>query len=240
MTRKCSPPGCGQHLCLRWQDHRSGFSGTPWSRGGRARGADLRRPRAAGGGLFACCSGAGDRSTPYAPFVARVRALQVAVPSLVEPPTGPRDLPDIAMEFEEEEEEAEEEEEEEEVEELELFDESIDRFKHSSFQPLHGWAMRQRVESHVRTRRTRAPSSFSSSSRSLTCQCRRSWLSSRRRLRSSLWMRFCHRSWENRGWCADHTTGGCPCSRACSQEELSRWPSSLHNVVIPVLQFRNK
>ena len=31
-TRKCLPPGCVQHLCLRLLDERNGFSGTPWSR----------------------------------------------------------------------------------------------------------------------------------------------------------------------------------------------------------------
>ena len=53
--------------------------------------------------------------------------------------------------------EAQKEEEVEVEEELEI-DESIDRFEHSRFRPpLHGGALRRRMELHVRTRRTRAP-----------------------------------------------------------------------------------
>ena len=32
MMRRCLPPGCGQHLCLRWLVRKNGFSGTSWSR----------------------------------------------------------------------------------------------------------------------------------------------------------------------------------------------------------------
>ena len=49
----------------------------------------------------------------------------MAVPALAVPATGLRDPTDAAQEFEEVEEE----------EELEMFDESIDRFEHSSFRP---------------------------------------------------------------------------------------------------------
>ena len=64
--------------------------------------------------------------------VARVRAPLVAVSALAVPPTRLRDPTDAALVFEEEEEDDEEVEEEEE---LEMFDESIDRFEHSSFRP---------------------------------------------------------------------------------------------------------
>ena len=62
--------------------------------------------------------------------VARVRAPLVAVPALAVPPTGLRDPTDAALELEEEEDEEVQEEEE-----LEIFDESIDGFEHSSFRP---------------------------------------------------------------------------------------------------------
>ena len=60
--------------------------------------------------------------------VARVRAPLVAVPGLAVPPTALRDHSDAALEFEEDEEEDEGVEEEEE---LEMFDESINRFPSS-------------------------------------------------------------------------------------------------------------
>ena len=64
--------------------------------------------------------------------VARVRAPLVAVAALAVPQTGLRDPTDASLEFEEEKEEDEEVEEEEE---LEMFNESIDQFEHSSFRP---------------------------------------------------------------------------------------------------------
>ena len=99
-----------------------------------------------------------------------------------------------------------------EEEELEMFDESIDRFEHTRCRPRrlcrpHGGTLRRREGLHVRARRTRAPPVYSSGSRTWTRQCRRSRLSSRRRSRSNSWICRCHRSCEYCGNLADHTTG---------------------------------
>ena len=89
--------------------------------------------------------------------VARVRAPLVAVPVLAVSPAGLRDPTEAALEFGEDEEVEEE-------KELEMFDETTDRFKHSSWRPRRlcrlymagccedGWAARSRTANKSSTR----------------------------------------------------------------------------------------
>ena len=117
-------------------------------------------------------------------------------------------------EFELVSEEAEEDYEGEEEEELEMFDETTNRLElqlapPAPMPPLHGGPLRRRVGLHVRARRTRAPPVYPSCSRTWTCQCRRSRLSSRRRSWSSWWMCQRHRSWESWQLCRPHHRGAC-------------------------------
>ena len=132
--------------------------------------------------------------------VARVRAPLVPVPASAVPPTGLRDPTDAALDFEEEEEEEEDEGVEEE-EEVEMFDE------HSSFRHrrLCRHYMSGRCEEGWSCSFAHGPF-YSSWSRTWTRQYHRSRLSSWTS-RSSWWMCQCHRPWEYRGRCEDHTTG---------------------------------
>ena len=97
----------------------------------------------------------------------------------------------------------------EEEEELEMFHESTDRFEHSSWRPQRFCRPRTAAAKTGGAARSRT----ANKSRTWTRQCRRSWLSPSRTSCSSLWVHHCHRSWEIRDRCADHTTGGCACSR---------------------------
>ena len=137
--------------------------------------------------------------------VAHVRAPLTALPSLVVPPMGLCDPTDIALKFEEEEEE-----------EVEMFDGSHRPLRTLCLPPRKDWSCtfphaKQEVHPRSLLRADRARASAAET-----------WLSSKK---NNLWIHDCPGLWEIRGRCADQTTGVCPWSLACSQEELLRSPS---------------
>ena len=185
------PPAPGQTGCLPCLDSRSGICGTQWSSSPPSRWSKCPR--------FLFRTGVPWRAVLREPQVVE-QLVDVPVPSFCE--------------FELVSEEAEEDYEGEEEEELEMFDETTNRLElqlapPAPMPPLHGGPLRRRVGLHVRARRTRAPPVYPSCSRTWTCQCRRSRLSSRRRSWSSWWMCQRHRSWESWQLCRPHHRGAC-------------------------------
>ena len=123
-----------------------------------------------------------------------------------------------------------------EEEELEMFDESIDRFEHSRWRARR--LCRHFVAGRCEDGAARSRTANKSSTRLFVEQnvdvpVPQITVESRRRSRSSWWICRCHRSWKYCGSCADHTTGGA-CLRARSFEEIVEVTQFI------LLEFRNE